>query len=75
MEILGTSTSKEAQEYFSKIVDHMIEFDYVDEEDDKAIDRSGICPSPKFGNFTQNSKEINKFICSLNATVLLERLN
>ena len=35
---LGTSTSKEAKEYFSQIVDHMIEFDYEDEEDDQAID-------------------------------------
>lgn len=25
---LGTSTSKEAKEYFSRIVDHMVEFDY-----------------------------------------------
>ena len=35
---LGTSTSKEAKEYFSHIEDHMIEFDYKNEEDDKAID-------------------------------------
>jgi DNA topoisomerase-2 len=35
---LGTSTAKEAKEYFGKIVDHTIDFEYVDEEDDKAIE-------------------------------------
>ena len=35
---LGTSTAKEAKEYFGKIADHTIDFEYVDENDDKAID-------------------------------------
>ena len=35
---LGTSTDKEAQEYFSQIGRHKIEFDYVDQNDDEAID-------------------------------------
>jgi len=35
---LGTSTSKEAKEYFSSIGQHKIEFDYIDHNDDEAID-------------------------------------
>lgn len=35
---LGTSTDKEAQEYFSQISKNKIEFDYVDQKDDEAID-------------------------------------
>lgn len=35
---LGTSTSKEAKEYFAKIAEHTIDFEYVDETDDQAID-------------------------------------
>lgn len=35
---LGTSTSREAQEYFSQIVKHRIEFEYVNQNDDEAIE-------------------------------------
>ena len=35
---LGTSTSKEAKEYFSKIHDHVIDFEYIDCTDFEAID-------------------------------------
>jgi len=35
---LGTSTDKEAQEYFSNLVQHIIRFDWVDFEDDGALD-------------------------------------
>ena len=35
---LGTSTSKEAQEYFSNIERHRINFDYNDDKDDESID-------------------------------------
>lgn len=35
---LGTSTAKEAREYFGKLTDHVIDFEYVDETDDNAID-------------------------------------
>ena len=35
---LGTSTAKEAKEYFNRIGDHTIEFEYTDERDDKAIE-------------------------------------
>jgi DNA topoisomerase-2 len=35
---LGTSTSKEAKEYFSKIGDHVIDFEYIDSSDFSAID-------------------------------------
>ena len=35
---LGTSTSKEAKEYFSNIEHHGIDFDYNDEKDDESID-------------------------------------
>ena len=35
---LGTSTSKEAKEYFSKLADHKISFTYVDNFDDQAIE-------------------------------------
>ena len=34
---LGTSTSKEAKEYFSKILTHTITFEYFDKSDDAAI--------------------------------------
>ena len=34
---LGTSDDKEAQEYFEKIVEHRIDFRYLDQEDDNAI--------------------------------------
>ncbi len=35
---LGTSTTKEAKEYFSQIDKHKIEFEYVDHEDDDVIE-------------------------------------
>ena len=35
---LGTSTSKEAKEYFSKVADHKIDFEYADITDEEAID-------------------------------------
>jgi DNA topoisomerase-2 len=35
---LGTSTTKEAKEYFSSIDTHQIEFEYVDNDDDDVID-------------------------------------
>jgi DNA topoisomerase-2 len=35
---LGTSTPKEAKEYFSDMAQHMKSFEHVDEEDDKAIE-------------------------------------
>lgn len=35
---LGTSTQREAQEYFSQIVKHKIEFFYENEQDDDSID-------------------------------------
>ena len=35
---LGTSTTKEAKEYFSQIDKHQIEFEYVDHEDDDVIE-------------------------------------
>jgi DNA topoisomerase II len=35
---LGTSTQREAQEYFSQIVKHKIEFLYQNEQDDESID-------------------------------------
>lgn len=35
---LGTSTAKEAKEYFSAIATHKIQFEYIDNEDDKAIE-------------------------------------
>ena len=35
---LGTSTTKEAKEYFSQIEKHQIEFEYVDHEDDDVIE-------------------------------------
>jgi DNA topoisomerase-2 len=35
---LGTSTSKEAKEYFTAIETHKIEFEYVDNEDDRMIE-------------------------------------
>lgn len=35
---LGTSTPKEAKEYFSEIDKHQIEFEYVDQEDDDVIE-------------------------------------
>jgi DNA topoisomerase II len=35
---LGTSTAKEAKEYFSAIDHHQIEFEYLDEEDVQVID-------------------------------------
>jgi len=35
---LGTSTSKEAKDYFSKLAEHRIQFDYVDAYDDDAIE-------------------------------------
>jgi DNA topoisomerase II len=35
---LGTSTTKEAKEYFSQIDKHLIEFDYVDQDDDDVIE-------------------------------------
>ena len=35
---LGTSTSKEAKEYFKKLDDHKIEFEYIDKVDDDDID-------------------------------------
>lgn len=35
---LGTSTAKEAKQYFGEIDDHTIDFDYIDNEDDKAIE-------------------------------------
>ena len=35
---LGTSTAKEAKEYFSDLDQHRIEFRWRDEEDDKAIE-------------------------------------
>ena len=34
---LGTSTSKEAKEYFSSVHDHVIDFEYIDETDFEAI--------------------------------------
>ena len=35
---LGTSTTKEAKEYFSAIDTHQLEFEYLDQEDDDVID-------------------------------------
>ena len=35
---LGTSTNKEAKEYFSDILKHQIDFIYIDQEDDNSID-------------------------------------
>ena len=35
---LGTSTDKEAQEYFNNLYLHMLEFQWVDQQDDDAID-------------------------------------
>lgn len=35
---LGTSTAKEAKEYFAKIAEHTIDFEYVDEADDQALE-------------------------------------
>ena len=35
---LGTSTSKEAKEYFSQISQHKIDFEYVDLQDEEVID-------------------------------------
>ena len=35
---LGTSTAKEAKDYFARISDHKIDFEYVDEEDMTLID-------------------------------------
>jgi DNA topoisomerase-2 len=35
---LGTSTAKEAKEYFSQIGQHTIDFEYVDETDEQAVD-------------------------------------
>ena len=35
---LGTSTAKEAKEYFSAIADHQIDFEYVDAEDRAAVE-------------------------------------
>ena len=36
---LGTSTDKEAKEYFRDFVKHKINFKYVNQEDDEAIDK------------------------------------
>ena len=38
---LGTSTPKEAKEYFAQMDSHQIAFEWVDEEDDKKV-MSGI---------------------------------
>ena len=35
---LGTSTAKEAKEYFTAIADHQIDFEYVDDEDRQAVE-------------------------------------
>lgn len=35
---LGTSTTKEAKEYFGKLAVHTIDFDYIDETDDHAME-------------------------------------
>ena len=35
---LGTSTAKEAKEYFSALVSHKIDFEFVDNEDMDVID-------------------------------------
>jgi len=35
---LGTSTAKEAKEYFGNLYDHEIQFDYKTEEDKKALE-------------------------------------
>ena len=35
---LGTSTAKEAKEYFSQIAKHTIEFEYRDKSDDDVVD-------------------------------------
>ena len=35
---LGTSTNKEAKEYFNQLYKHQINFLYVDNEDDESID-------------------------------------
>ena len=35
---LGTSTSKEAKEYFSQLREHKIDFEYIDAEDMEVID-------------------------------------
>ena len=35
---LGTSTNKEAKEYFNQLLKHQISFIYIDHEDDKCID-------------------------------------
>ena len=35
---LGTSTAKEAKEYFNDLDRHQLEFEYIDEEDDSHID-------------------------------------
>lgn len=35
---LGTSTNKEAQEYFANIQKHRIDFEYKSEKDDESID-------------------------------------
>jgi DNA topoisomerase-2 len=35
---LGTSTAKEAKEYFSSIDSHSLEFEYQDREDDEVIE-------------------------------------
>lgn len=35
---LGTSTAKEAKEYFNDLEKHRIVFEYIDQEDDEAID-------------------------------------
>lgn len=34
---LGTSDAKEAKEYFSQIVKHTIDFEYINQEDDECI--------------------------------------
>ena len=39
---LGTSTSKEAKEYFSDMDRHRIHFQYVDDGDDRAIELVGV---------------------------------
>ena len=39
---LGTSTSKEAKEYFSDMAKHRIPFKYIGSEDDRAIELVSI---------------------------------
>jgi len=35
---LGTSTNKEAKEYFNQLLKHQITFIYIDQQDDNSID-------------------------------------